>query len=450
MRFSSFEDMLNAYSASDRIALYYENKGKIDSLTFYELAKKVSVRFQELISSQKTSIGIFCSQDVDTVVTIFAAAKAKMQLVMLDDGASDEILAEQIKASDVDMLFSTEGIDGDFKSYLTNGVEKNADRILFFTSGTTGSSKAVVLTQKTLMASAFNGGEKLPLGKDDVLLSCLPLSHVFGFVCSLLWGLSSGASVALGRGIRYLPLDFAFFRPSVVSLVPMMLGFLIKGNLLNPELKTILIGAGDCPPSLISAAENLGKKVSFGYGLTETSSGVAISVDGDPFAMEICTDDQIKIADDGEVLIYAPTCVMQGYYKDKKSTDQVLKNGWLYSGDLGYLDEQNKLHITGRKKEILVLSSGTKIFLPEYESALFSVLNKELVVIQINDRPVLVVKAEPRDYDEVKTVIKNKMADYPRAQQITDIIFTDKPFPRTSSGKIKRWEIQKTEAEKHG
>ena len=118
----------------------------------------------------------------------------------------------------------------------------------------------------------------------------------------------------------------------------------------------------------------MGLRVSFGYGLTETSSGVAISVKGDPYAMEVCPDDTITIAEDGEILIEAPTCIMQGYYKRPDATREVLRGGVFHTGDLGMFDENGLLHITGRKKDMLVLPDGTKIFLPEYEAAIMQAL----------------------------------------------------------------------------
>ena len=145
------------------------------------------------------------------------------------------------------------------------------------------------------------------------------------------------------------------------------------------------MGAGDCPRPLLDAAAAMGVRVSFGYGLTETSSGVAISVSGDPFAMEICPDDTITLAEDGEILIEAPTCMMQGYYKRPADTAAVLIDGVLHSGDLGRFDEAGKLHITGRKKDVLVLPSGTKIFLPEYESRLAAALGTTELAVVLKD-----------------------------------------------------------------
>jgi Long-chain acyl-CoA synthetases (AMP-forming) len=118
---------------------------------------------------------------------------------------------------------------------------------------------------------------------------------------------------------------------------------LLKYRALNPELRTILIGAGGCPPEILTAAKATDARVCFGYGLTETSSGVALSLgDGDPYAMTVCPDDRITIAEDGEVLIEAPTCMMQGYWRHPEDTAAALRNGVLHTGDLGTLDEKRQ------------------------------------------------------------------------------------------------------------
>ena len=356
MRFNRFADLLDHWTAvaPDAPALRYGEK----RCTFAHLRDLVHRRADSLREERKTCVGVLSDGSLDCVVEIFAANLAGMQIVMLDENAPEELLRRLIVYTDIDTLWGDPDLAEELSPALTAGVENGEGRILFFTSGTTEQAKAVVLTDHSLCQSAWNGSEKLPLSPRDTLLCLLPLGHVFGFVCGLLWGLSCGACVALGRGARHYADDCAYYAPTAVSVVPLLLGFLLKTGAVNPELKLILVGAGDCPPALLSAAAARGIRVSFGYGLTETSSGVAISVSGDPLAMEICPDDTVTLADDGEILIQAPTCMMQGYYKMPQATDAVLKDGVLYTGDLGRFDEDGKLHITGRKKEMLVLSDG--------------------------------------------------------------------------------------------
>lgn len=440
MRFDHFEDMLRhwAETAPDAPALQYENK----TLSFSEFWGNVQQRAEELRQSQGSCLGLLADGSLACVTELFAANLAGLQIVMLDENAPSVLLRQLIVYTDVDMLWGDEDLREELSPALTEGVKDGAGRILFFTSGTTERAKAVVLTDHSLCQSAYNGSEKLPLSPDDRLLCLLPLGHVFGFVCGLLWGLSCGACVALGRGARHYIDDCAFYRPTAISAVPLLLGFLMKQRLLNEELKLILVGAGDCPPALLQAASAMGIRVSFGYGLTETSSGVAISVSGDPYAMEVCPDDTITLAEDGEILISAPTCMMQGYYKQPESTKAVLIDGIFHTGDLGRFDEDGRLHITGRKKDMLVLSDGTKIFLPEYEAAIAKVLgNPEIAVILQNDRPLLIYSGEATEQELSKALLP-LMTELPRGQRLSGIRITDEPLPRTATGKIKRWELQ--------
>ena len=440
MRFDSFEHLLGhfAETSPDAPALRYEK----ETLTFATLDARVRARAAELKEEGKSCIGMLCDGSLDNVVEIFAANLAGLQIVLLDASLESDVLKTLIRYTDVDVLWGDEDLKEELELSLMPGVKDGKGKILFFTSGTTERSKAVVLTDHSLCQSAWNGSEKLPLSPEDTLLCLLPLGHVFGFVCGLLWGLSCGACVALGRGQRHYIDDCGFYRPTAVSVVPLLLGFLVKMRCINPELRLVLVGAGDCPPALLQAAGAMGLRVSFGYGLTETSSGVAISVKGDPYAMEVCPDDTITIAEDGEILIEAPTCMMLGYYKRPDATDAVLKDGVFYTGDLGMFDENGLLHITGRKKDMLVLPDGTKIFLPEYESAIMQTLgHTELAVTLRGERPVLVFSGEG-DEKVIGEKLKGLMRTLPRGQQITEIITTDEPLPRTATGKIKRWELQ--------
>ena len=440
MRFQRFEELLRhwAKETPDAAALLYSGR----TMSFSQLWETVQRRAEELRASGKSCLGLLSDGSLDCVIELFAANLAGLQIVMLDENAPSVLLRQLLAYTDVDTLWGDVDLVEELSPYLTSGVRDGEGKILFFTSGTTERAKAVVLTDHSLCQSAFNGSSKLPLSPEDTLLCMLPLGHVFGFVCGLLWGLSCGACVALGRGPRHYMDDCAFYKPTAVSVVPLLLGFLMQQRLLNPELKLILVGAGDCPPALLQAAAAMGIRVSFGYGLTETSSGVAISVSGDPYAMEICPDDTITLAEDGEILIQAPTCIMQGYYKRPKNTAEVLADGVFHTGDLGRFDEEGKLHITGRKKDILVLPDGTKIFLPEYEASIAKVLgHTELAVILKDSRPLLIYSGEANEQELSKALLP-LMTELPRGQRLCGIQIVHEPLPRTATGKIKRWELQ--------
>ncbi len=450
MRFNSFTELLGYWAAEspDAPALVYEKQGKKETLSFAGLREAVLRDAEKKKAETWTRLGIFSEGSPEEVICLFGAMAAGRSVTLLDGNAPEEALREQILATDTDALWGDPELtellspaEGD-PSYALPG------EILFFTSGTTSSAKAVVLTEQSLCSSAWNGSALLPLAPEDRLLCVLPLNHVFGFVCGLLWALHCGACVALGRGPRHYADDCAFFEPTAVSVVPALLGFLLKYRAMNPGLRLILVGAGGCPPELLQAAAASGKRVAFGYGLTETSSGVALNTgSGDPAAMTICPEAEARIAEDGEVLLTAPTCMMKGYYKRPEETEEVLSDGVLRTGDLGLLDENGRLRITGRKKEMLVLPDGTKIFLPEYEAALAAALGgRELAVIAENGAPVLVLPGAESEREAVTAALRPVMAAYPRGQQLRDIRFAPVPLPRTATGKIRRWELEKGDA----
>ena len=490
---TGFMDLLNAFSHEDpdRTAVLYEKRGIVTALSRSAFAEAVMERKDGLAEEfgAGTCLGVLCDGSLSCVLTIFAAVLAGLQVVLLDENASEDLLAAQIRQTDIDCLWgSDDDLIEELQSCLTEGLTPQRDMtdarslhpaqirtpdehpILFFTSGTTSSSKAVVLTDASLMAAAYNGSCKLPLSCEDTLLCMLPLNHVFGFVCGMLWGMQCGAAVALGRGARYYTQDLSFFRPTALSAVPMLLGFLLQHNLLNEELRLILIGAGDCPPALLAAAAAKGVSVSFGYGLgpafAPDPDGPAFAgpdacgraLEGaqsfDPYALEICPENTVTLADDGEILVTGASCMMKGYYKQPEDTAAVLKDGVLYTGDLGRWDEDGRLHIIGRKKEILVLHDGTKLFLPEYESRIAAVLpGRDFAVLEKNGRPVLLLvdpdagseggsgTAADKARASILETIRPVMAELPRGQQISAVLFTSRPLPRTATGKVKRWEL---------
>ena len=262
MRFDSFEHLLShfALSTPDAPALRYEGT----TLSFAALFQSVQKRAEELRKCGKSCLGVLCDGSLENVIEIFAASLAGLQIVLLDASLEEDVLKTLIRYTDVDLLWGDEELCDELSLALMAGVKDGRGKILFFTSGTTERAKAVVLTDRSLCQSAWNGSAKLPLSPDDTLLCLLPLGHVFGFVCGLLWGLSCGACVALGRGARHYLDDCDFYRPTAVSVVPLLLGFLLKQKCINPELKLVLVGAGDCPPALLQAAGALGIRVSFG------------------------------------------------------------------------------------------------------------------------------------------------------------------------------------------
>lgn len=342
---------------------------------------------------------------------MFGAVLAGCQTVLFDPMSEPDTLKKLIEYSDADLLWS-DAFASPVAELVKPLPEKRVERkdekegdLLFFTSGTTSSAKAVVLTSRSLCASAWNGQQKLPCSPEDDVLCVLPLNHVFGFVCAMLWPLNEGACVSIGRGPRAFIEDPKYFKPTIISVVPSLIRFLASMNALNPELKTVLVGAGSADAKVLAAVKAMGIDLRFGYGITETSSGVAISTGGDPFAMTVCDDDRSEIGDEGEILIESPECMMKGYYKDEKATAEALRGGVLHTGDLGFFDEDGKLHVSGRIKDVLVLDNGNKIFLPEWEEELSAAMGADELAITLTDgklTAVCVDKDKKLDLNELR------------------------------------------------
>ncbi len=429
-RFAGFRELIAAQDPEAAAFGYFEGNIR-KQLTFGE----VLALMDGYPLPEEDVIGVICDNSIASVTAVLGLA-GKKQLVLLNPMDEPRVLLGEIRAAHVSRLIG-QVPEGLTLPPLETGGVTSAD-ILFFTSGTTARNKAVVLDEKRLCSAVYNGGSLLPLTPDDSLLSVLPHAHVFGFVCSLLWPLSFGARVDLGRGLKHIFFDFNEFHPTVTSLVPEMAGFLGARKLFNPELKLILIGAGSCSDQVLAMLKAMGIRVSCGYGLTESSSGIALSLGDDPRAMTVCPDYTIIIEADGEITAVSGTTLMKGYYEDEAATREVLKGDRLFTGDLGRL-EDGKLFITGRKKDILVLSDGTKIFLPDYEEHLREFLGRDsdFAVFQLKNGALGLALVKPK---EAGAAVDAFNSEYPRGQRISKIVAADE-LPKTATGKIRRYDI---------
>lgn len=342
----------------------------------------------------------------------------------------------------------------DKPSYLEVGAEKSIDalidlfaqaaagaKLLFHTSGTTANARTVILTQKAILRSAWNGEQLMHADEEDRLLSMLPLDHIYGFVCTLIWPLAQGAEVALGRGMHRLMDDPQTFSPTILPVVPSLLKFLLQSGSLNPELKQVLVGAGPASREVLEAVQKKGIDVRFGYGLTETASGLAMSPKGeDPFSMELCPDTRLRVSEDGEIFVRTP-CMMEGYLGDPIHTAEKLKDGELATGDVGYLDQKSRLHITGRKDDVLVFPNGQKVFLSEWEEKLTYLLGTEVMLGQREGLLCLLAVAGGENKEKILAAVDAFNQGQPLGRKIQQVFFQQTPLPRTVTGKLQRWKI---------
>nr|MCR4588728.1 AMP-binding protein [Lachnospiraceae bacterium] len=363
-KFVNFIQLVDMWKLKDSVGLQYDNQGTVISVTYREMAEAVYGCAEEYASSHKDWDLIICDHSPETIYRLMGAVIAGVDVILADESLAPPVI-EGMKKVITETLHPQIPVDG----------RKPEGRLLFFTSGTTNRSKAVVLTSASLLGSAWSGQCMLPCGEGDILLSILPLAHVFGFVCTFLWGVCYGATIALGRGVRYMMDDCDHFHPTILPVVPTMVDMLLRLDALNPELKVVLVGAAPAKEASVEALHAKNIRVYLGYGLTETSSGIAITQDQEtPYAMAPCPGADIRIEEDGEISVATPNMMTEYLGFGNPCLD-----GRFYTGDLGRLDERGYLYITGRKKDMLVLSDGTKVYCPEYEDELAQLLATLLV-----------------------------------------------------------------------
>ena len=450
-RYKDFDDLIDRMASSmpeHPAVLVWEGEKGVRVVSWDELAACVRERASALAAKGCACEAVLADGSYECVVEVFAAVRAGLQVALFDPLMPNRVMEPLLRSVDANCVWASDNARQEALEQLLDPDAKpacGAHSVLFFTSGTTSSSKAVVLTDESLMSSAFNGSSLMPLSRDDTLLCLLPLSHVFGFVCGLLWGLSCGATVALGRGPRHYTDDLDLFKPTVISVVPRLLEFLVACQALCNELELVLVGAADCRNELLEEVRRLGIRTSLGYGLTETSSGIALSIGDDFHAMTICPEDEVTIAEDGEIFVTAPTCLMQGYYRDGDKTALAVRDGILHTGDRGFLDEDGLLHVLGRMKDVLVLANGTKVYLPEYEAIASSALGERDVAVVLHQGVLTLACGQTsctRTDHDIMEALEPALSAYPPGSQIGRVCQLGHALPRTAAGDIERWMIQ--------
>lgn len=296
---------------------------------------------------------------------------------------------------------------------LESRIDPEAPAVLLFTSGTTGNSKGVMLSNRNLCSDLFLVSENISLSPCDRSLSLLPLHHTYETIAFLMM-LYCGGSIAFCGGVRYLSKSFQLFSPTVFVTVPLILeklyerlmgeiekkgmrqklrlGVLVSTAMSEEKkkklfheihqffggrLKTFVVGAAPLQPMAAEAFEAFGFKVVIGYGLTECSPIVICNSTRDTTPDTVgrpLKEVQVKIDSPdekgiGEILIKGPM-VMLGYYNNERATSEVFRDGWFCTGDLGHIDKSGRYRICGRCKNVIVTKNGKNIYPEELEQRL--------------------------------------------------------------------------------
>lgn len=464
---STIYELLKCFSSAppDAIAFSCYDGKNISNISYSQLMKDIFryAGFFRKNNMVRCHIALCAEISYDWYVTFLAAIVTGNIVLPLNPELPQEELERYCQESDAACLCTDDNtcsLRPDLPRVLFSDLNRNNDilspdeayfdspvetMLLIITSGTTGKSKIVELSYKNIyfglseFAKMFLPGERL--------LSGFPLYHIGGpfLVGACLW---AQCSVCLGRGIRYLFSDASALNPTCFALVPSMVKTLCKflQHADNPEslhryigtaLQKIICAGAKADPVFYDILQRLEILLLNCYGMTECCAAATaacwdekhLETIGKPLAHTLCR------IQDGELLLKGPT-VMKGYYKDPTETNSVIKDGWLYTGDLVRCDEDGYYYITGRKKNVIILSNGENVNPEELEEQLLCSSDVEECLVYSNG--VICADVFTHDPIETKKFIDCYNDTVPTYRQIRRVICLDHPLPKTDSGKIKR------------
>lgn len=347
---------------------------------------------------------------------------------------------------------------------------------IIFTSGTTGKPKGVMLSQKNMVVDAVSGCKNVYFSGPSLLT--LPLHHTFAFTAGVLVMLVYHVPIYINKSLRTFQSDMQLFCPQNMFLVPlyvetmykniwktakeqgkdkllkqmiMLSNFLRKFGIdlrrkifksvldnFGGNLSLLVSGGAAIRQEYIDGLDDIGILVLNGYGITECAPVVAVNRNKayKPNSIGlslICNE--IKIEDD-ELCVRGEN-VMLGYYQAPSATQAALVDGWFKTGDLGYIDEDGFIYITGRKKNLIILSNGKNVSPEELEEKILNIPNVEEVVVVAQNETITaeIFSADCAGIQEAITALNKDMPPYKRIQRV---VFRDTPFEKTTTKKIKR------------
>ena len=388
-------------------------------------------------------------------------------------------------------------------------INREALSNLIFTSGTTSAAKAVMLNQRNIMFNIYSLKQVEDVRHGDVNIALLPYHHTFGATGQLLM-YSCGVTTVFCDGLKYLQKNFVEYHVSVFIGVPLLMeamykkimaGVRKKGkektfergvklsrmlrkiridvrrrlfkdvlNELGGSLRMVVSGASALDSAVIRGYQDMGVEVVQGYGMTESAPVIAAEnlFNRSPGSIGLGTpgmDVQIANPDEegvGEIIVKSPS-VMMGYYQDEAETAKVLKDGWLYTGDLAYLDGNGYIHITGRSKNVIVLKNGKNVYPEEIETIIAELpyVKENIVFGEVrregaDDKDEVLVAKIVYDEDIMKdkygavtdTQIRETAerdidrinSNMPKYKHVHRLILQTEEMAKTTTGKVKRYE----------
>ena len=455
--------------------------------------------------------------EADVSAVLFAKKYEKMFKEMMASG--DTGLEMLVNFSPADQcgegVFSWESLVEEGKKLVESGdrsfidAEIYADEmsVLLFTSGTTGIAKGVMLSHRNICEDLMSAPTILNVNTWDIFFSVLPVHHTYECTCGFLMPLYKGASIAYCEGLKYIVKNLAEVQPTMILAVPLIFeslynnimksvrkqgkeGLVRKVLALNKvtkkvgldlnklllkdilkvfggRMRVLISGGAAIDPAILQFFNDLGFISVQGYGLTECAPMAALNPDRHKYMRNssvghLLPGMEVKIEDKnedgiGEICVKGPN-VMLGYYNMPEETAKVIKDGWFHTGDLGYVDDEEFIYITGRKKNVIITANGKNVFPEELEYYLgrSTMVSESMVWAQEDESgqdTVIVATIKP-DMEEVEAAIgKDAAGD---ADQVEKLLWTEVDkinenlpfFKKIKKITVRREEFEKTTGKK--
>lgn len=490
---------------SDKVFLRYEIDDVVYEKKYGEFvvdAKKVAKFIQQEGEAwgHDLHVAMLGRNSYEYLCTLLGTVSAGGVAIPMDTQLSKENLMKNLEKADTDILFYDwefrsqasyimercdfihqcvclqemayiENIVNIFNEYdgsdFVSTVTPEQMALIIFTSGTTGDSKGVMLSHANEIDNTFCSDNANP--GEEVILGILPVHHVFCINSDIFMVIRYGNTLCISRDLKRMLQDMQLFEPTFLRAVPAMLKAMINRVTItqtqNPDLsieevkkkvwggrlEKIASGGGYLSPDIAKRFLAVGIRIGQGYGMSECAPKISVpdydredKLESIGFLVRNC---EVRIVD-GEIQVKSPS-VMMGYYKDEEKTKETItEDGWLRTGDLGYLDDDGFLYLTGRKKNLIILANGENVS-PEGIENLF---DQDLLVTDVlvyGQGEKIVAEVYPNyeyaqvqgitDIDgEIRAIVEKRNAELPTYSRIADVTVRKDPFEKTSSKKIIR------------
>ncbi len=492
----------------NRIALIEPIEGaRMSTLTYHTALERVrgfAGYLQQLHIEKGDCLLIWSPSRSDWLIAYLGALLVGAVIVPLDVNSKEDFLLRVAELTDTKLLITTQKqfaglkqtslplVDLDALPQATMDAAKlpeiheNDLAEVVFTSGTTGQPKGVILSHRNIACNATAAATFINITAEDRALSILPLSHMFELTVEIAL-IYCGASIVYARSLVPDTLLRLLSSQQVTCsvLVPQALQLFLNGierevrrqkrekqfeqllriaamlpfgwrrflfgavhKRFGGHFRFFVSGGAYLPPTLAQSWENMGFRVMQGYGTTECSPIVSATPYHDHTLDSVgkpLKGVEVRIAEDSEILVHGPN-VSLGYWKNPEATAASFKDGWYYTGDLGFFDEKNNLYLKGRKKNLIVLANGLNVYPEDIENILHAnPLVKDAVVFGLmhqDQGPEVHAVLLLEDPSKAKTVIQQANKQLAPHQQIRGFtIWPEEDFPRTHTLKVKRLDV---------